>query len=263
MRTGLRWGGREPTLFPALAMELSGWYEGQFRTGSGTYGFGDRTVEPQSHLFWAEAMLAYTLPELKHSFYLSLTAGTSLNADRFSAYRLGSLLPLVSEFPLSLPGYYYQEISAREFVLVGGNYMMPLDQQQRWNLSATASTAVVDYLPWPRAAGPLAYRAWAAGFSTNRLRGKSWSDTGMAWMRSGRTAAARKASGCCSNSTWESQSALNSEQPSRWRGFQQLLNIFGSRPRPSPKPESQPGQQPEPRWRPVGVMRQPGAVDYK
>ena len=119
VRTGLRWGGREPTLFPALAMEISAWYEGEFRTGTGTYGYGDRSLVPASHLFWGEALLAYTLPELKHSFYLSLTAGTSINADRFSAYRLGSLLPLVSEFPLSLPGYYYQEISAQEFVLAG------------------------------------------------------------------------------------------------------------------------------------------------
>ena len=59
-------------------------------------------------------MLAYTLPELKHSFYVSVTAGTSVHADRFSAYRLGSLLPLVAEFPSPLPGYYYQEISAQE-----------------------------------------------------------------------------------------------------------------------------------------------------
>jgi hypothetical protein len=147
VRTGLRWGGREPTLFPALAMELSGWYEGQFRTGSGAYGYGDRSVEPQSHLFWGEAFLAYTLPELKHSFSLGVTAGTSLQADRFSAYRLGALLPLISEFPLSLPGYYYEEISARQFVLVGGNYMLPLDQNQRWNFAAIAGTAVVDYLP--------------------------------------------------------------------------------------------------------------------
>jgi hypothetical protein len=29
VRTGLRWGGIEPTLFPALAMELSVWYEGR------------------------------------------------------------------------------------------------------------------------------------------------------------------------------------------------------------------------------------------
>ena len=33
-----------------------------------------------------------------------------MEADRFSTCRLGGLLPLASEFPLSLPGYYYQEI---------------------------------------------------------------------------------------------------------------------------------------------------------
>ena len=36
MRTGLRWGGVEPTLFPPLAMELSAWYEGHLRTDPGT-----------------------------------------------------------------------------------------------------------------------------------------------------------------------------------------------------------------------------------
>src|SRR6185369_4468310 len=129
LRTGLRWGGREPTLFPALAMELSIWYQGEYRTESGHYGFdNDREVNQQSHLFWAEALLAYTMPELKHSFYLSLTAGTSVDADRFSAYRLGALLPLVAEYTLSLPGYYYQEISARQFILLVGNYMLPLDE---------------------------------------------------------------------------------------------------------------------------------------
>ena len=35
IRTGLRYGGIEPTLFPELAMEVSVWYEGQFRTDSG------------------------------------------------------------------------------------------------------------------------------------------------------------------------------------------------------------------------------------
>jgi len=39
VRTGLRFGGREPTLFPSLAMELSVWYEGQFRTDNSPYGF--------------------------------------------------------------------------------------------------------------------------------------------------------------------------------------------------------------------------------
>jgi hypothetical protein len=147
VRTGLRFGGREPTLYPELAMELSIWYEGEFRPNADTYGFGDRKLQPAGHLFWCEALLAYTLPKWKHSFYLGLTAGTSINADRFSTYRLGALLPLNSEFPLSLPGYYYQEISAQQFVLLGGNYIVPVDHQHRWNLNVTATTAVVDYLP--------------------------------------------------------------------------------------------------------------------
>ncbi len=153
VRTGLRWGGIEPTLFPALAMELSIWYEGQFRNNSGPYGFllpdgsYDRSVEAHSHLFWAEAALSYTLPKSQQNFYVRLMAGTSIDADRFSAYRLGGYLPLVSEFPLSLPGYYFQEISARQFVLFNANYLLPLDRSQRWNLDANASTAVVDYLP--------------------------------------------------------------------------------------------------------------------
>ncbi|MGB7749103.1 MAG: hypothetical protein WBN75_17635 [Verrucomicrobiia bacterium] len=152
VRTGLRWGGIEPTLFPPLAMELSVWYEGQFRTHYGPYGFFngvnyDRSVEEQSHLFWAEAALSYTLPKSQQNFFVRLLAGTSVDADRFSAYRLGGYLPLVSEFPLSLPGYYFQEISARQFVLLNVNYLLPLDRSQRWNLDANVATAVVDYLP--------------------------------------------------------------------------------------------------------------------
>lgn len=147
VRTGLRWGGREPILFPALAMELSLWYEGQYRTEAEPYGFNDRRISPHSHLFWAEGFLAYQLPKLKHSFFVNLTAGTTIDADRFSAYRLGGFLPMVAEFPLSIPGYYYQELSAKDFVLLGGNYTVPLDHKQRWNINATAATALVDYLP--------------------------------------------------------------------------------------------------------------------
>ncbi|HTQ50934.1 MAG TPA: hypothetical protein VMJ12_09510 [Candidatus Acidoferrales bacterium] len=148
VRTGLRWGGVEPTLFPPLAMEVSVWYEGQYRTASGAYGFnsGDE-LNSQSHLFWGDAALAYTLPKSQQSFYVRLTAGTSIDADHFSAYRLGGFLPLISEFPLSLPGYYYQEISARQFALLNANYLLPLDVKKRWDLDLNASTAWVDYLP--------------------------------------------------------------------------------------------------------------------
>ncbi len=188
VRTGLRWGGREPVLFPDLAMQISGWYEGQFRIGSGTYGFDDLTVEPQSHLFWSEAFLAYTLPKCKHVLAVELSAGTSLDADRFSAYRLGSLLPFVSEFPLSLPGYYYQELSAKQYALFSGTYAVPLDPKQIWNLTATASTAWVNYLPgleqpgnWHSGAGVgILYRTpswkimggYAYGFNAIRSEGR-------------------------------------------------------------------------------------------
>lgn len=147
VRAGFRFGGKAPVMDPELAMELSAWYEGSFRTEYGHYGFNnDREVRPSSHLFWTRALLAYTLPKLKHYFSASLTAGTSLGTDRFSAYRLGGMLPLVAEFPLSIPGYYFQEISARQFVLLSGQYSVPIDPDKRWSITALGTVAGVDYL---------------------------------------------------------------------------------------------------------------------
>jgi hypothetical protein len=156
LRTGLRWGGKEPLMLTDFAMELSAWYEAMLRTGPASYGSnilsgtpffeGDRRLKQISHLFWGRALLAYTLPEWKHNFSVSLTLGTSIDADRLSAYRLGGVLPLAAEFPLNLPGYYFQEISARNFVLVNANYSLPLDRKNHWAVHALATTAGVDYL---------------------------------------------------------------------------------------------------------------------
>jgi len=147
LRAGFRWGGREPLMFPEMALELSAWYENLFRLSPSTYGYnGDRDVNETSHLFWARALLAYTLPNLKHNFSVSITAGTSADSDRFSAYRLGGILPLASEFPLTLPGYYLQEISAKQFVLFGGQYSLPLDPGKNWAFNIVAATAGVDYI---------------------------------------------------------------------------------------------------------------------
>jgi hypothetical protein len=148
IRTGVRYGGREPLMMPALAMELSLWYEGQIRLEPGSYGYnGDRQVEENSHQFWGRALLAYTLPKLEHNFSISFTAGTSLNADRLSAYRLGGALPMVSEFPLSLPGYYFQELTARQFALLDAQYSVPLTAAKTWSVIGYGGTALVDYLP--------------------------------------------------------------------------------------------------------------------
>jgi hypothetical protein len=229
IRTGLRWGGKEPTLFPSLAMELSIWYESSFRTGNGPYGFdGDRSVEQVSHLFWTQALLAYTFPESHQNIYISLIGGTSIDADRFSAYRLGALLPLASEFPLLLPGYYYQEISARSFVLGGVNYIVPLDRKHRWNLSFTGASAGVDYLPgleqpgnWHTGVGAgILYQTpsikimvgYAYGVDAIRSDGRGADSLGVLMQLD---------LGHVRNSE------LNPTQPNLWRGFQKAFGIFG------------------------------------
>ena len=145
-RTGLRWGGIEPTLFPELAMELSLWYEGQFRTDAGRYGLNNRRhLQPASHLFWTSAALSYTFPDSHQNLFVRLVAGASLDADRLNAFRLGGFLPLVAEYPLSLPGYYFQEFTARQFALVNASYLLPVAPNERWNLVFNAATADIGY----------------------------------------------------------------------------------------------------------------------
>jgi hypothetical protein len=147
LRTGLRYGGIEPTLFPDLALELAVWYQGEFRVSHDPYGFnGDRRVEKTPHLFWASAALSYTLPESRHNFFVRLIAGGSADADRLSAYRLGGFLPLVAEYPLSLPGFFFQELSAKQFALLNASYTLPLTRNKRWCLELNGATAGVDYL---------------------------------------------------------------------------------------------------------------------
>lgn len=144
-RAGLRLGGREPLLNPNLAMELSGWYEGQYRTGAGTYGLdNDKVLESTAELFWGRALLIYTVPETKQRIDFAVTGGSSIHADRFSAYRLGGDLPLASEFPLALPGFFYQELSASSFVCARASYSVPLDAARTWSLTPIGSIAELD-----------------------------------------------------------------------------------------------------------------------
>jgi hypothetical protein len=145
-RVGLRLGGKEPVLFPQVAMELAIWAESLNRGNSGNYGFNnDRNVNTSAQLFYTHAYLAYTL-DRGDNLSVSLTAGDSVDADRFTAYRLGGVLPLVAEYPLVIPGYFYQEISARRFALFNGRYAVALDEEKRWQVNFMAAAAAVDYL---------------------------------------------------------------------------------------------------------------------
>ena len=54
LRTGFRYGGHEPVLFPCLAFGISAWYEMEHRTDDGKYGFaGDRKLEAPRTSFGA------------------------------------------------------------------------------------------------------------------------------------------------------------------------------------------------------------------
>lgn len=226
VRTGLRWGGQEPVLFPSLAMELSAWYEGDFRFDSGTYGYNDRYVEPASHLFWGQALLAYTLPHSGHNFRVSVTAGTSFQPDRFSGYRLGALLPLVSEFPLALPGYYYQELSAERFALLGVSYLFPFGAKQHWGANITAATAYVDYVPGLEQAG-----SWHSGVAGGILYRRPGDALKVLFVYAyGVDAIRRDGRGDHSIGVllqWDlertREALLNPDNPSRWRGWQRMF----------------------------------------
>ena len=228
IRTGLRYGGIEPTLFPALAMELAVWYEGQFRTDPGSYGFnGDRQIEPDSHLFWASAALSYTFEETKQNLFVRTVAGTSVDADRLSAYRLGGYLPLESEYPLSLPGYYFQEFSARDFALINASYTVPIAPNERWNLLFNGATADIDYLP---GTGQGQFD-WVSGVGAGIMY-RSPSDKFKCVMAYEYGIDALRASGRGANSVsiliqidlgrFHSKS-FNAPQPDRWQGWNWLM----------------------------------------
>ncbi len=161
VRGGVRLAGKEPVLYPDLGLELSVWAERQWRLNDGRYGFArDRQMNERSDLFWAYAGLDYSWTNIGHRVSFAATAGGAADVDRFSAWRLGGVLPLVAEFPLILPGYYYQELTARRFVHLSASYVMPLAFGDRLQLRLEAASALLDYVrgfeqpnPWQTGVG--------------------------------------------------------------------------------------------------------------
>lgn len=147
VRAGLRLAGKEPILYPDLGLEVSVWYERQWRLNDGAYGLNrDRFMNERSDLYWAYAGLDYSWTNIGHKVSFAATAGGSGDTDRFSAWRLGGVLPLVAEFPLILPGYFYQELTAERFVHLHASYLMPLGLEDRLQFRLEAATARLDYL---------------------------------------------------------------------------------------------------------------------
>lgn len=158
-RAGVRVGGREPSLTSPLAFEMSLWYEANIRERAQRYGFDDdRDINPNSHLFWGRTFLKYTFEKSQQYFDVGATFGGSIDADRLSAYRLGGFLPFVAEFPLNLPGYYFQELSAEGFGLLNAEYSFPITPGKNWRMSVHGAGALVDNLDTHESAGN-----WHAG----------------------------------------------------------------------------------------------------
>ena len=146
-------GGKEP-----LAGPLGGWR----RQFSVWYDFLDSTdltpgptasmeVTGTSNPFpidsWGSARLIYTTPRPEHYIALGLMGGAVINADRFSAYRLGgdvSASPWM--YPLFLPGYFYEELSAQNFGLLYGLYAIPVGSILVLEYLCRRRTSLVDYL---------------------------------------------------------------------------------------------------------------------
>jgi hypothetical protein len=146
-REGIRVAGKEPLLYPDLGLELSVWFERQWRLDSQQYGFSnDRSISPNVNLYWVYAGLNYAWTNSGQKISFAFTAGGSTDADQLGAYRLGGVLPLVAEFPLILPGYYYEELTATGFEHFYGAYDIPLVPDHRLEFRLEAATAHVDYL---------------------------------------------------------------------------------------------------------------------
>ena len=146
-RGGVRLAGKEPVLYPDLGLELSVWFERQWRMDSQLYGYNDdRRISLNVNLYWLYAGLNYTWTNSGQKMSFAFTAGGSTDADPLSAWRLGGVLPLVSEFPLTLPGYYYEELTAASFQHFYAGYDVPLDPAHRWDFRLEAATAHLSYL---------------------------------------------------------------------------------------------------------------------
>jgi hypothetical protein len=186
-RAGLRLGGVEPGMDRGRAAEISVWGETRLRDRPASYGYGgDRYVRRNVNLYWARILASLPGPHgTRVSGGLNLGGGGGLG--RLSAYRLGGMQTQTSEFPLILPGYLGQEISARRFVHAWAHTGLPLPAAKGFFVDLTAAVASVSPmrgtdpggtshvglsvgLSFAPAAGPL--RAGAAyGYAPTALRG--------------------------------------------------------------------------------------------
>jgi hypothetical protein len=111
-------------------------------------------------------------------------------------------------------------------VLLGANYLIPLDQRQRWNLNFTGAAAAVDYLSGMGQPGN-----WLTGMGFGILY-KTPSLKVMVGYAYGANAIRSNHRGADSIGVLmqldleHARSVVSPEEPNRWRGLQRVLGVF-------------------------------------
>lgn len=186
-RAGLRLGGVEPGMDRGRAAEVSVWGETRLRDRPASYGYaGDRYVRRNVNLYWARILASLPGPRGTRVSG-GLNAGGGGGLGRLSAYRLGGMQTQTSEFPLILPGYFGQEISASRFIHAWAHTGLPITASKRFfaDLTAAFASAAPMYgtdpgginhlglsagISFQPADGPL-HAALAYGYAPTALRG--------------------------------------------------------------------------------------------
>ena len=113
--------------------------------------------------------------------------------------------------------------------LFSGNYILPIDAARHWNLTVTAATAYVDYLPgleqpgnWNSGVGAGVFYAsptWRVmvgyGYGIDAIRSNGRGANAIGFLLQIDLAPAREA-------------FFKPGLPGPWRGFQRLFDVFGS-----------------------------------
>jgi hypothetical protein len=153
LRFGIRAGGQPPGLDRAPSGEVSLWYEARDREHGGAYGYnGDRVAQRATHLYWTRLLFAYDFPEDRR-LGVTMNFGAGHDLDRFSAYRVGGMLQNNAEFPMSIPGYFSQEIMAEKVAHVWVRFGKGLTDERRIVFNWFAGGAVIKPVPTTDAGG--------------------------------------------------------------------------------------------------------------
>ncbi|MEQ1917836.1 MAG: hypothetical protein ABL955_01440 [Elusimicrobiota bacterium] len=225
-RAGLRLGGVEPGMDRGRAAEASVWAETRLRDRPASYGYnGDRYVRRNVNLYWARVLLSLPTPGGVHASG-GLNAGGGGGVGRLSAYTLGGMLTQTSEFPLILPGYFGQEISASRYVHAWAHAGVPIRGSKSFLVNFTAAVANVKPV-YGTDPGGIHHAGLAAGLSFEPAEGFLRADLTYGYAPTALRGAHRGAQSLAFNFEYDFLAPANLPEPLSRTRQQGLRWLFG------------------------------------